>query len=94
MNSNTKSSEYTLSQNWKIEEFFDEHPMPFELEIFKFEGLKQIVLYCAQTVKGKYLIELKFDTWKRAQYWQRIVRNQLSLSVDVFRVKKKLFLRK
>ena len=30
---------------WKVEEFFDEHPYPFNVEIFNFEGLSTIQVY-------------------------------------------------
>lgn len=81
---------------WKVEEFFDEHPKPFNVEIFNFEGLMRMKVYCDNTgeTDGMYLIEIHFNKWKQALHYTRILRNQLSGSIDVFRIGKKLFLRK
>lgn len=82
---------------WKVEEFFDEHPRPFNLEIFQFEGLISLKLY-ADTTSGEtdetYMFELKFKHWKKALAYQRVVMNCLSQQLDIFRVGRKLFLRK
>lgn len=94
MNDEPSKFEYAMNQAYKTEEFFDEHPNPMGLEIFKFEGLDEFTLYCDQAAKGIFLFEMKFSNWKKAQYYQRILTNLLGLSVDVYRCKKKLFLRK
>jgi len=82
---------------WKVEEFFDEHPNPFNIEIFGFEGLKRIKVYTDITDKkqsGKFLFELTFKDWKKAQYYTRILLKTLNRHLDVFRIGKQLFLRK
>lgn len=82
---------------WKVEEFFDEHPYPFNIEIFQFEGLSAIKVY-ADITSGEadevYLFELTFKDWKKARHYTRILANMLSGSLDIFRIGKKLFLRK
>lgn len=81
---------------WKVEEFFDEHPYPFNIEIFQFEGLSNIKVYADVTGNADemYLFELKFKDWKKARHYTRIVANMLSSQLDIFRVGRKLFLRK
>ncbi len=82
---------------WKVEEFFDEHPYPFNVEIFNFEGLSSIQVY-ADITSGEadetYLFKLTFKDWKKARHYTRILSNMLSGSLDIFRVGKNLFLRK
>lgn len=81
---------------YKVEEYFDEHPNPFNIEIFQFEGLIGIKVYCDNTgeTDNCFLFEFKFKDWKKASHYTRILLNQLSQSIEVFRVGKKLFLRK
>ncbi len=82
---------------WKVEEFFDEHPYPFNVEIFNFEGLSSMLVY-ADITSGEadetYLFKLTFKDWKKARHYTRILSNMLSGSLDIFRVGKDLFLRK
>lgn len=82
---------------WKVEEFFDEHPYPFNIEIFRFEGLSEMQVY-ADITSGEadetYLFKLTFKDWKKARHYTRILSNMLSGSLDIFRVGKNLFLRK
>ena len=81
---------------WKVEEFFDEHPSPFQIEIFGFEGLIRTKVYADITGENNetYLFELTFKDWKKARHYTRILSSLLSSSLDVFRIGKKLFLRK
>lgn len=84
---------------WKVEEFFDSHPYPFNIEIFGFEGLISIKCYADVTNENKdlidsYLFELKFKDWKKARHYARILSTLLKRNLDVFRIGKKLFLRK
>ncbi len=81
---------------WKVEEFFDTHPNPFNIEIFEFEGLTAIKVYAdisSETGNDSYLFELKFENWKKAQHYTRIAFKILN-GVDIFRIGKRLFLRK
>jgi|AMFO01.1.fsa_nt_gi hypothetical protein len=81
---------------WKVEEFFDEHPNPFNIEINAFEGLNRILVYAdlSGETDDSYLFELKFKDWKKARHYARILSNLLSAHLDIFRIGKKLFLRK
>jgi len=83
---------------WKVEEFFDEHPNPFNVEVFNFEGLKSIKVYLDNTGETDhvFLFEITFNTWKQANNYTRILINHVEMCprTDVFRIGKKLFLRK
>ena len=74
----------------------DEHPNPFNVEIFNFKGLIESKVYLDNTGKtdGMYLFQLTFKTWKDASHYTRILQNHLSQSVEIFRINKKLFIRK
>lgn len=81
---------------WKVEEFFDEHPSPFNIEILGFEGLSSIQAYADLTGENddSYMFELTFKDWKKARHYARILSNLLSAHLDIFRIRSKLFLRK
>lgn len=81
---------------WKVEEYFDEHPNPFNIEIFGFEGLIRMKVYADITSGNSetYLFELTFKDWKKARHYTRILSSFLSHSLDIFRIGKRLFLRK
>lgn len=78
----------------KNEEFFDLHPNPWDVEIW--ETFENVRIYYDPKNPETILIEIKF------QYWEKAEKNRIKLDhifksvdlIDVYRIRKKLFLRK
>lgn len=60
MKENLENYGFMDSNKQKVEEWFDEHPIPWDVEIINILNSKlyKIVIYCAKDFKDDYLIKI------------------------------------
>lgn len=68
MNDNLEHFGFNDSRRQKIEEFFDEHPIPFDIESFTILDTKmyKIEVFCANDFKDDYLVKIICDNARLA----------------------------
>ncbi len=90
-----ESKNYRMAREMR-EEFFDRHEFPEEIILETLRSIDIIHVYKTVFEIDRFLIEIKFFKWQTARFHERILK-RLFLDheeIAVFRIRKKLFLRK
>ena len=87
-----------------LEEFFDRHEYPEDIQKDSFYTIDKLHIYKTTNEVSRFLIEIEFRDWKRADFaGKQLVRlflntdceeNEIVDRMAIFRIGKKLFLRK
>jgi len=88
-NSSIQPSQATFNN----EEYFDLHPHPYNVD--KYFVKEDIIMYVDLDNPETFLVEIHFDNWQEAKHAEAKATYILKNSdVDVYRNRKKLFLRR
>jgi len=79
-----------------LEEFFDRHEFPEQLYKSTMYGIDIISVYKVSDETDRFLIEIKFGKWQTAEFNYKLLCRVFGDAdkVSIFRIGKKLFLRK
>ena len=79
-----------------LEEFFDRHEFPEDLEKHTFYGIDITSIYKVNGENNRFLLEIKFGKWQSAEFAGKLLSRLFDGAdkVSIFRIGKKLFLRK
>lgn len=79
-----------------LEEYFDRHEFPEDIVKHECYTIDKLSVYKKSSETERFLLEFQFNTWKRADFAGKLLRTLFGDSdkITVFRIGKKLFLRK
>jgi len=78
-----------------LEEFFDRHEFPENLEKHTFYGIDITSIYKVDGESDRFLLEIKFGKWQSAAFARKLLSHLFDTKkISIFRIGKKLFLRK
>lgn len=86
---------YIDSNKQKIEDWFDKHPIPWDIEIYTIltTSFYEVVIYCAKDFKDDYLVKIICNNARRAVTLSAEIKSLCeTLGLDRVIIHKKLFL--
>lgn len=80
-----------VTNQYLNEEYFDLHPTPWDVETWEIR--EDLRIFYDHNNPETFLLEITFKHWKEAEF-KRKVCLKIFKDLDVYRINKKLFLRK
>lgn len=94
MSDNLEHFGFTDGRKYKIEEYFDKHPIPWDVEIYRFKSKSyKVEIFCASEFKDDYLVKITCNNMRRSVTLSRELKSLSdAMGLERIVIGRKLFL--